>query len=265
MKKNSLIIIFIVIVSSCQCNKKKEYYSDGSIKIEKIYCKNNEHIKTIEHYRNGLVSSITFENVKGNLDGKCSYFDKNGNIESSVVYKDGISDGIAKWFYPNGKIMEEVYIINKERVGPHIYYDLSGNIVRKNFYILINNKSFFNGYLVYNKFGNIIPDSSMYVFLKTDKDTVNINDTITYWFNQYLSKGIQVKAIIGNIDKNFNIVDSTTIKYVNPNLKNKFSPTKVGNDTIRIIYELKKETANNTIDKIYKGRILLEKILNVRE
>ena len=82
------------------------YYMSGQVKME-------------EHYRNGLLDSIT------------EFWHPNGNKRGELPYKDGKPHGRAVTWYPDGKKQSETNWENGLLNGPSLEWDENGNVVKK--------------------------------------------------------------------------------------------------------------------------------------
>lgn len=260
MKTIRYIIFFLTIslvTSFCQRQKsiKKEFYDNGNIKLEYLPQERGGLTKVLEYDVNGKVSSITYENKNGNLDSIGEYYNGDGILLSTVSFQNGKKTGITKWYYPDGKIEEEVYLIDGKRMGQHKYFSRDGGVKQLNLYKIINGESIFNGVIRYDEEGEIIRDSSEFEEIVLVRDTITLGEKIEFGFKIYNQKDVLTRAFIGIFDKDFNLIDSTSIQPLSITGSNLILPQKIGKDTLRIVFETKKQKGN----KILMGKSFLEK------
>lgn len=155
MLKSIWIIMFLVLVlSSCNSNLKKEYYTDGSLKQEYYSDKNEMRYGTVteyyldgkikwqsnyindtlegaykEYYPNGQLSILTLLK-KGQQDGRLIEYFENGKLKQNSEYKLGKKNGLVQFFYQNGNKFSHAYV--KDDLTQYtIHYDSLGNIIKE--------------------------------------------------------------------------------------------------------------------------------------
>lgn len=104
---------------------------------------------SIATYRNDSLNGETLEHnidstgkviivvgqYKDNVEtGYWQWFNKDSVLYQSVYYKDGITSGLHKTYYPNGKVESEGSLKNGKYQGLVIYYDEEGKIVDKEYH-----------------------------------------------------------------------------------------------------------------------------------
>jgi antitoxin component YwqK of YwqJK toxin-antitoxin module len=113
----------------------EEFDEQGNITGTRLW-KNGEVIEEtkpeltpyIEYYPNGNVKVKGQKNSKGQLEGICEWFYKNGNIEWRTPYKEGKRDGIEECFYENGNIHWRTPFKGGKIDGIEEWFDKQGNI-----------------------------------------------------------------------------------------------------------------------------------------
>jgi antitoxin component YwqK of YwqJK toxin-antitoxin module len=120
----------------------EEFDEQGNITGTRLW-KNGEVIEEtkpkltphIEYHPNGNVKVKGQKNSKGQLEGICEWFYKNGNIEWRTPYKEGKRDGIEERFDKQGNITEtrlwkngELIEKTKPELTPYIIYHPNGNV-----------------------------------------------------------------------------------------------------------------------------------------
>jgi len=232
-----ITVLFTVLLVSCNKCKKK-YYSNGSIEFERCEQVNSKLIKVTQFDLRGNIISLTYENEYGNRDSIGTYFNAKGTKEKTITFKNGHYTGKVTLFYSNGNIREILNLLDGKLNGKCTFFNLDGIINKILYYKIINNESIVNSILVFDKPKVINKDSTMYADILLKKDTVLINDYINFEFIYFNPSGL-ASIEYANFDKNFNIQDSSTIKYLNDsNSPFKIKATKKGNDTLRVIYKI---------------------------
>jgi hypothetical protein len=147
------------------------------------------------------------------------------------------------------------------------YYDEDGRMQKVHYYVIVNNQSRLNGVMFYdvdnvgNYPYNIDYPKSMYAEIFANRDTVDYGSFAEYEVAWWCSDVHYVKAVTGNIDHNFNVVDSSSLKPINLNSKSRFYPSNMKTDTLRIIFRFR-----HVIDGEHFAFLsYLEKVFTVRE
>lgn len=138
---------FFILLLFCGCtnnhNQKIEYYSNGN--IQKIYStKNNQKDgKEILYFENGHLKSIS-NFVNGLKDGEqLNFFENNGSLESKLIFKNDIPNGVAYWFYKSGALRaSRNYMNGKEYDMGFDYWDY-GFVINKSLERFNNNGKVF--------------------------------------------------------------------------------------------------------------------------
>lgn len=221
--------------------------------------------KVTEYDMSGNIIAIFYENEFSQIDSISKYFDEYGHLTSMVFIKNGMRNGESRWYYPNGQIEQSVLFVNDQRTGEHCFYNEDGRLRRSEFYKIINGQSFLNAALTYDENDNIMNLESHYAEIFMDLDTICYGNSIEYEIGWVCDNETYVRALTGNIDHNFNVCDSSSLKQVNLGLPNYYLPTQTGSDTLRIIFEYKKHQVINGVEKEYRGKTYLDKIFYVTD
>ncbi len=88
-----------------------------------------------ERYSNGIIKYKGFYRF-GKKHGEWLYFYPNGNLWSEAVFNRDKMHGKSTVYHPNGKIYYTGYYKNNIKDSIWIYYDTSGNEVRRELYKL---------------------------------------------------------------------------------------------------------------------------------
>lgn len=130
-KNYILSILLFFLGCSTKENLKIEYYSNGD--IQKIYTiKNNEkNTQEILFYPNGNINKIT-NYADGFKEGEeLNFFENNGLLESKLIFKKNIPNGVAYWFYQSGALRaSRNYVNGKEYDMGFDYWDY-GFVINK--------------------------------------------------------------------------------------------------------------------------------------
>ena len=215
MKNIKFYILFVSVSFLASCSQgKREYYPTGQLWL--IYEKNpdNPRQKVTEYDTLGNIISITFDNLDHQLDSIGHYYYADGNLKATINFKNGQKNGEAKWYYPNGQLKEYTCFINDQTIGEHEFYDIDGSLSKVYFFKIRNGMSEINGELIY-KNEIIEKNESRYAEIVTKCDTINSGNFAEYKIGWICGNGAYVRALTGNIDHNFNVVDSSSLKPVN--------------------------------------------------
>ncbi|MBC7886278.1 MAG: tetratricopeptide repeat protein [Ferruginibacter sp.] len=111
------------------------YGADGT-KISQAYYSKEGLIegKFTYFYKNGR-SSMEGLYKNGLQDGKKTYYYANNKISQEGNYKDDKAHGYFINYYNNGQVSSEGWYVEGEQQGIFIYYDLAGNITSKVYYL----------------------------------------------------------------------------------------------------------------------------------
>jgi len=266
MKNRKFILRFFIllVIYSCQSNiDKNEYFTNGKISKEFFQVRNGDLTKVINYSERGDTLSILFLNKEGNLDSVCHYF-KNG-VLSTVSYINGDATGLARWYFPNRRIKEDVNLYKGHRKGMHKYFNMDGSLYQINFYRIIDDSSFFNGIIRVDDKGSIIPDSSEFAEIHAIKDTIKKGELFNYEFRMYLKPNLLARAFIGNFDENFNVLDSLSLEHLDIDIINQVKPTQIGENILRIIFETKENIRPKEDGGELLGKMYLEKKYFVKD
>lgn len=175
---------------------------------------------------NGTIKSKEYY-INGNIDGLQHEYDLYGNLIEIYNYKEGKLNGLSE-AYKKDKLITTSYFVNDERSGPIFYYNLDGNIRRKDFIVEGNTKVSY----VYNSNGTLNSktnyiDDQISTFENFESNTnresfvnfTNKNGNVNFTSNnKVLNYSIDVKnGIYDGVyelkDKNNMLIN--TINYVN--------------------------------------------------
>jgi antitoxin component YwqK of YwqJK toxin-antitoxin module len=92
--------------------------------------------ETLEHNvdSTGKVIIVVGQYKDNKETGLWQWFNKDSVLYQSVYYEDGITSGLRKTYYPNGKVESEGSLKNGKYQGLVIYYDEQGKIVDKEYH-----------------------------------------------------------------------------------------------------------------------------------
>lgn len=203
---------------------------------------------------------------KGVRYGKCYQYYPNGNIWVISRWVAGFQDGETIEYFETGKIKRKS-IFTKGQPIEHELYDDAGRLMKKAFYIIINRQSKLNGLMVFDtnnadKFpDNINFKETTFAQIFADKDTIDYGGFAEYEVEWICSTEHYAGAFVGNFDHNFNMVDTSSMKEVDLENKNRFYPANLGTDTLRIIFDFMK--IEDGKERVFTTR--LEKVFTVIE
>jgi protein TonB len=87
----------------------------------------------VTYYSNGTIESI-IHTINGVREGPAFFFYPNGNLKEERNYLNDKVNGLVKIYYPNGNLSELFNIENGRREGPASYFDSSGNHLQDVFF-----------------------------------------------------------------------------------------------------------------------------------
>ena len=218
--------------------------------------------KVTEYDTLGNIRSISYNNALHQMDSIAKYFDEQGRLIATACYKNGKRNGESRWYYPDGQLEQSVSFIDNQRTGNHNFYN-NGKLRQISFFKIINGQSFLNAALAYDKNDSIITEESHYAEIYTEQDTIRYGDCVDYEIGWICEKDVYVRALTGNIDANFTIRDSSTLKQVNLDAINCYTPVHYGLDTLRIIFEYKQHKVIDGHKQEYRGKTCLDHVFYV--
>jgi len=271
MKKNNsyqtvISFLFLILVHSCVSkNQEIVKFENGIIRFKCDLKNGIRHGKSNEYFPNGAIKA-TSNWVAGVQDGhRIDYFET-GSIEQTSMWKDGKLEGECVVYFENGGIKEITYNIEGQP-WRHEFYDEDSRLQEIYDFAIINGVHRLNGHIVYdtdndiNHPYNINSQKSKYSLILADRDTIDYGGFVEYEVQWVCSDGYYVGALTGNIDRNFNVVDSASLKNVDLGNKNRFYPSQMKTDTLRVIFEFMiKED-----EQFITNRAFLDKVFTVRE
>ena len=243
-----------------------QYYPNGAIWVISNWIAGFQDGETIEYFENGSIHVKTMLQI-GQQHGKRVEYFENGIIKATSMWKDNQQDGESFTYYENGRIESKILYINGLLTEIE-FYNEDGKLEKHAFYKILNRQSVLNGILVFASHdagGNpdkIISRETAYAEIFTERDTIYNGSFIEYeieWWGG--PPGGHVGAIVSNYDHNFKEVDPSSTKEIDVKRINRFYPTNLGTDTLRIIFHFMK--IEDEKEKVFKSH--LEKVFTVIE
>jgi len=243
-----------------------QYYPNGNIWVISSWVEGFQDGETIEYYEDGSIHVTTMLQI-GKQHGKRVEYFENGIVKGISMWKDNRQDGESISYFENGNIESKIFFINGQILEIE-FNDEEGRLIKHAFYIILNGQSVLNGLLVFASHdadGNpdkILVRETAHAEIVTERDTIDYGSFVEYeieWWGGI--PGGYVGALVGNYDHNFNVIDSTSLKIVDLDNKNRFYPAHLGTDTLRIIFDFFKTEDGK--EKVFKSH--LEKVFTVIE
>ena len=102
--------------------------------VQDKYSSNNTYRVDRDYYESG---SLRYESIYmyGKLDGESKSWDINGNLISSVQYKNGLLHGKWESYYPSGKLKHTVNYIDGDKNGKELWFHSNGQLQSEGYYI----------------------------------------------------------------------------------------------------------------------------------
>ena len=136
MKKNILLIILLILISSCSFTKNCRVTKNGSHSII---------------HSTGEKEELFYRN--GKLEGKVLVFYKNGNIKQKLLYKNDKPEGKILIYHKNSKLSAKLFYKNGKLEGKVILWHENGIKRAKLFY---SNGRKVSDLIVWSKYGEEI-------------------------------------------------------------------------------------------------------------
>ncbi len=124
----------------------REYNSDGTVRIAKIYNDNgvliSEGIVDDEGNRNGPWKDFSADGtmiaegayVNSRRTGIWKFYNASGRLEQAGSYNNGRIDGTWRWYYPEGELLREEDYYQGRRDGQYTEYTRTGEIIAQGAY-----------------------------------------------------------------------------------------------------------------------------------
>ncbi|MFA5328476.1 MAG: hypothetical protein WC384_11855 [Prolixibacteraceae bacterium] len=170
VNKIVIVVLFSFVLSSCETEVHKDYYSNGTLKEEysmrngkfvgkyKALYENGKpqavgqyekglmsgvwqyyypsgSIQSIQKYEEGKVVSLDYWDTNGGQvikdgTGVARHYYPSGQIESIMSYKDNVYHGKCETWFPNGLKASESFYENGKPVGTWKYWDEYGELIK---------------------------------------------------------------------------------------------------------------------------------------
>ena len=110
-------------------NESRTWYECGKLKAIVTFDKNNsKRANGWSYYESGkLLAKGIYNNQK--KDSTWIYYGENDSIKSIEFYKNGVPDKTWKVYYENGKLAEETTFLNGKKAGVHKEYNEDGVLI----------------------------------------------------------------------------------------------------------------------------------------
>lgn len=211
---------------------------NGNREFEERYNSEIGLTERIEYYPNGKIKAKGFFK-DGVQHGKATQYDENGRLLAKGNYRNGVLDGITEIYHPNGKLKEETTYSKGVPVGWSYEYRENGEKQAAYEYIIFEDEYIGNQRIRYSEAGEIIADSSHYITVSSDRDTISLGEEIKLRFKLeapfYGSKS-QVQLLIGGFDDQYRLVNpEVTDTIPGDGLRAEYTvrPTKKGTHVVR--------------------------------
>ena len=255
--------IILTLLFSCVSEKQEIVRDENGNIILKCELKNGiRHGKCYRYYSTGTVKEISSW-VSGVRDGESTDYFEDGNIKTTSMWKEGKIDGECFEYYENGIEKVRSYFINDYRVQDE-FFDEDGRVQKEYHYLTVNHQLRINGVVIYDTNNvddypyNINFHETMYAEIFADRDTIDYGGFAEYEVKYMCyNDDINVRVFTGDIDHNFNVDNASFLKNVDMDNKNRFYPTKLGTDTLRVVFDfIKKEdgishTFSSYLEKVF--------------
>lgn len=121
IKRLNIFVILFLITSKSLFGQEIFYYPSGKKSSEKITLDLN-YFSVINYFENGSIKSKGYlKNTK--IDSIWTYFNENGIIKSILNFKEGKKNGIQLLYTDSGQIERKEFFILNEKSGKQYYYN----------------------------------------------------------------------------------------------------------------------------------------------
>jgi len=103
-------------------------HPNGQLKYKSTYMKGKLDGPKEEYHENGQLLSSIFYKENKIVDGVIKYFDKNGNLKKTESYKNGLKNGLAQTYYTDGSIFTKVSYEDGYELPEYISYFSNGQV-----------------------------------------------------------------------------------------------------------------------------------------
>lgn len=209
MNLTSLLRFLPSVLLLLACNSNKEF--------DERYNSETGLTERIEYYPDGQIKARG--NFKeGKKHGGFIFYYENSNLKERSVYQDDLLEGILRLYHPNGKLREETTYSKGEPIGWSYEYRENGVKHKAHQYIRFEDRYIGNQRIRYNEAGEILPDSSHYITVSRDRDTISLGEEIRLRFKLdapfYGSKS-QVRLLVGGFDEQYRLVNLAATDTIN--------------------------------------------------
>lgn len=209
-----LYILLLILLFSCNENKKEFYYPtgqiqsvynyngiikdgpfrtfylNGNLKVKGVYKNDSLDGKIIWFYNEGIIKNETyFKN--GIKNGQSVDYYPNGKIEAIAYYRNDLLNGEMKIFYENGKVKKIWNIIDDKFLGEFKSFYENGKIKQ---YAYLNEDTIFSYRADFDVNGNLLNEDRL-ISISLNQDTIKLGQELlaTVTINGPLRKGQYLK------------------------------------------------------------------------
>jgi len=161
--------------------------------------------KITRYYDNGNLYKKYYK-INGEANGKYYEYYKNGNLKIETNYKNNLTDGNYKEYAKNGDLLKKGKFFKGEAIG-WFYYYRNGKIRGKRQYVLINEESILNQFILYDRSGNVLSDSSNYISVKKN----NTENSYKVKLEASIFRADYAEFLVGKYTSDFEVKDSFSI------------------------------------------------------
>lgn len=229
MNLTSLLrILPLVLLLACNSNKEFDERYDSETGLT----------ERIEYYPDGQIKARgNFKEDKKH--GEFLFYYENSNLKERSVYQDDLLEGTLRLYHLNGKLREETTYSKGEPIGWSYEYRENGVKHKAHQYIRFEDRYIGNQRIRYNEAGETIADSSHYITVSSERDTISLGEEIRLRFKleaPFYGSRSQVRLLIGGFDEQYrhlNPAATDTIDGSGLTAEYTFIPEKKGKYVIR--------------------------------
>ncbi|MFT3739685.1 MAG: hypothetical protein QM786_13075 [Breznakibacter sp.] len=259
MKK--VLFLFLLLTSCGNKDEIVEYYQNGAIKS--VYMlKNGFREGDSKDYDSLGNLQLKSEWANNQLHGVQTEYFQNGRVKALYNWMDGVKHGSYVLFAKTGSIIQTGEYYEGLLCGYQNRFE-DGMLMQSRHYVLVNDSDYLNQFFVFDGFGNIKYERSLYYSIAYQErhDTVLKNKEVSMkLIMQNLNVGVdgssEVKIVLGNFDGRFRLLEKTSLDTIKVNglIKDlKFSFNNTGHQFKRgmILNVFKDELGKNDTIKLF--------------
>ncbi|TXI33821.1 MAG: hypothetical protein E6Q58_02225 [Niabella sp.] len=159
-----IVIYFSSCIESKTDNDSIEIRLDDHRETKKVF------------YQGGGLKNKFQVNLLGQRDGISYEYYENEKIKSISYYKNGLLDSTQQWFYPSGIKQAEIFRLHGQKFGSQKMYDSLGNI-EAIYFVTPKCDSCISSIIYFDQYGSVKEKDGHMVYCVYEKQEIHVGDT----------------------------------------------------------------------------------------